>query len=79
MGVGIGKDSGLKHLVRRPADPRDDIGRAEGGLFHLGKVILWIAVELKDADILAGIICVGPDLGQIKRVEAKGFRLKFGC
>src|SRR5690606_24934644 len=42
LGVGIGKDAGLKHLVGRVADAGDDVGGREGGLLDLGVVVARI-------------------------------------
>ena len=38
-------DSNLEHLVRTGFNTRNHVSRAESNLLHLGKVILWIAVE----------------------------------
>src|SRR3546814_3945499 len=47
MGVAVGKQPRLQHLVGREADARHDIGRREGSLFDLGKDILRLAVDRK--------------------------------
>src|SRR3546814_8023321 len=51
MGVAVGKQPRLQHLVGREADARHDIGRREGSLFDLGNAILRIAVEFHHADL----------------------------
>src|SRR4030042_1957661 len=61
---------GLEHLVRRCCDSRHEVAGAKGGLLHLGKVILRIAVQDKPADLDRRKIAVGPDLGDIENIES---------
>ena len=40
--------------------PGHHIGRAEGGLFHFGKIVFRIAIQFQNADIDQRIILVRP-------------------
>ena len=51
LGIAIGEEASLKHLVRGEADPVNDIGRIEGGLLNLGEKVFRIAVEFENSDI----------------------------
>jgi hypothetical protein len=53
------------------------MGRIEGSLFHLRKVILGIAIQYEPADGHRGIVSVRPHLGQIERVKALMCRLGY--
>ena len=77
LGVAVGEESALKHLVGRNADAGYQIGRIEGSLLHFGKIVLRIAVEFQHAHFDQRIVLVIPDLGQIKGMIRKLFRILF--
>ena len=77
MRVSVGKDPCLQHLIWRVTNPGDNIGRRKGSLFHLGKVVFRIAIELQDADLNQRVIGMRPNLGQIERIPAISFRFFF--
>src|SRR3984885_8855405 len=67
LGVSIGEQAGLEHLVRGPADSGNHIRRGESGLFYLCEVVFRITIELHYAGFDQRVVSFGPDLGQIKR------------
>src|SRR3990170_1661962 len=70
MGVVVAEEAALEHLVRRCTNSWHEIGRGEGGLLHLGKVIFRVAVKHHAAYGNGWIICVRPDLGDVEGIEA---------
>ena len=68
LGVAVGEEPPLQHLVRREADAGHDVGRVEGRLLDLGEVVLRVAVQLHDAHLDQRIVLVEPDLGQVEGV-----------
>ena len=68
LGIAVGKEPSLQHLVGREADAGHDVGRVEGRLLDLGKVVLRVAVQFEDAHLDQGIILVEPDLGEVEGV-----------
>jgi hypothetical protein len=74
MRVGVGKDSDLQHLIRRVTNPGHNVGRRKGSLFHLGKVVFGIAIQLQDANFNQRIIAMRPNLGKIEGIPAVSFR-----
>ncbi|OPY90658.1 MAG: hypothetical protein A4E72_00541 [Syntrophus sp. PtaU1.Bin208] len=75
LGVAIGEEAPLEHLVGREADAGNDMGRIEGRLLDLGKVVLRVLVQLEDPHLDEGIIPVIPDLGQIEGMIGTGVRI----
>jgi hypothetical protein len=78
VGIGVGEDAALKHLVGGEADAGDDVGGAEAGLLDLGEVVLGVAVEFEDADVDERVVLVRPDLGEIEGVPTVGFGVFLG-
>ena len=78
MGVRIGKYPRLKHLVRRKTDPGHDVRRRERHLFDLGKVIVGVAIQFKDAHLDKRVVGVRPHLGQIEWIERRILCIRFG-
>ena len=78
MGVGIGEDARLQHLVGREPDARHDVGRRIGGLFDFREIIVGIAVELENANVDQGIILVRPHFGEAERIVGRLLRVEFG-
>src|SRR3972149_241712 len=66
----VGEEPSLKHLVWRCRNPRNEIGGREGGLFHLGKVVLRVSVEHHTAYRDGWEVSMEPDLGDIEGIEA---------
>ncbi len=68
VGVGVGEEPALQHLVRRVAHAGEDVGRVEGGLLDLGEVVGGLAIEGEDADVDERELLVRPDLGEIEGI-----------
>ena len=68
LGVAVGKEPPLEHLVGRKADAGDDVGRVEGRLLDLGKIVFRVPVQFENAHLDQGIILVEPDLGEVEGV-----------
>ena len=66
LGIPIGEQPSLQHLVRRETDAGHDVGRIERRLLDFGKIILGVPVQLQDTDLHQRIILVEPDLGQVE-------------
>ncbi len=78
LGVAVGKEPPLQHLVRREADARYNVRRVEGRLLDLGEVVLWVLVQIEDAHLDERVVLVKPDLGQVERVVRALGRVLFG-
>ena len=78
LGVAVGKEPALQHLVGRQADAGNDGGGIEGRLLDIGEIVLRIAVELQHADVDERKVPVRPDLGQIERIVGQLGGLGFG-
>src|ERR1700733_6835144 len=78
LGVAVGEQSGLKHLVGRKADAWHNVGWRKGGLFHLGEIVLRVMVQLHHADLDQRILPFRPDLGKVERVMPVGLGLRVG-
>src|SRR3989304_1253624 len=68
LGIAIRKKAPLQHLVGRKADAWYDVGRVEGRLLDLGKIVFRVAVQFEDAYLNQRIILVEPYLGQVKGI-----------
>ena len=42
-------------------------------MFHFGEVVFRIAVQFQVTDLDQGVVAMGPDLGEVKRVPFIGF------
>ena len=60
VGVRVGEYPRLEHLVRRETDPGHDVRWRERELLDLGKVVVGVAVQLKDADLDQRVVAVRP-------------------
>lgn len=78
LGITVGEQARLQHLVGREADARHDIGRREGGLLNLCKIIVGPAIELDHAHFDQRIVCLRPDLGEIEGIVLVHLRLLVG-
>jgi hypothetical protein len=78
LGVVVGEQARLQHLVRAVAQARHDVRRRQRGLLDVGVVVVRIAVQLQDADLDAREVALRPDLGQIEGIPA-GFRFPGGA
>ncbi len=54
LGIAVGEQSSLQHLVRREADAWYDIGGIESGLLNFGKVVGRVAVQLMMPTSISG-------------------------
>ena len=68
LGIAVGEQAPLQHLVRREADAGRHIGGVEGGLLDLGKEVFRVAIQFHDADFDQRTVPVEPDLGQVEGV-----------
>ncbi len=75
LGVAVGEEPSLEHLVGRIADAGHDIGRVEGSLFNLGEIVLRVLVEFEHAHLDQRKILLEPDLGEIEGIVGAGRRL----
>lgn len=71
LGIPIGEEAPLQHLVRGKAYAGHHACGVEGRLFHFCEVVFRIAVELKHADGDEGIVRMWPDFCEVKGVEGK--------
>lgn len=76
--IAVGEKSPLEHFVRREAYARYDVGWVECGLFHLGKIVFGVAIELQYPDGDEGVVAMGPDFGEVEGVEGEAFGLLRG-
>ncbi len=67
--ITVGEQSSLEHLVRRESYAGHDMGRVEGRLFDLCKIVLRVAVKLKYTHLDQGIILFQPYLREVKGVK----------
>ena len=72
LGIAVGEEAALQHLVRRKSYAWDYIGRIERRLLHISEIVLRIAVELHHAHLDEGVIAVVPDLGQVEGMIGAG-------
>ncbi len=75
MRVGIAEETPLEHLVRRGCNARHKVAGREGGLLHLGEVVLGVTVQDHTTNGSKGGVTMRPDLGDVERVEAVFFDL----
>ena len=66
VGVAVGEEAALQHLVGRGPDARHEVGRVEGGLFDLGEVVVGVAVEHQLADLDQRVVRCGQTLVRSK-------------
>ena len=74
MGVAIGEQARLEHLVGTRPHARHHVAGVESRLFHLGEIVVGKPVERQPPDLHRGVVLVGPDLG-----EVEGIHPVFGC
>lgn len=70
VGVGVGEETSLEHLVKRCFDSGNQVRGREGGLLGLGMEVLGVTVEDESADINQGVVTVGPDFGHVVDVKS---------
>jgi len=68
VGIRIGEESSLEHLISRGFNTWDHVRGREGGLFDISEVVLRISVQDHLTNFLQGIVTMGPDLGNIENV-----------
>ena len=78
LGVGVGEDAGLEHLVGRVADAWDNVRRSERDLLDLGVVIRRVAVKFKVSDVDQWVIGVRPNFGEIEGVDLVAIGIGLG-
>ena len=65
VGVGVGEESALEHLVVGGFDPWHHVGGGEGRLLHLGEVVGGVLVQHHLAHGYQGVVTMGPHLGDV--------------
>ena len=68
LGVAVGEQAALQHLVRRKVDAGNDIRRIERRLLDVQEIVGRIAVQLEITDLDQRKIPLEPDLGQVEGV-----------
>src|SRR5699024_3340341 len=76
--IAVGEQPSLQHLIGRKTYSWNHIGRIKGSLLHIGKIVVWISIELQYTHINQWIIAMWPNLRQIKGVKRAVFRLLLG-
>mmetsp|Transcript_13038 Transcript_13038/g.39412 ORF Transcript_13038/g.39412 Transcript_13038/m.39412 type:complete len:251 (+) Transcript_13038:302-1054(+) len=72
MCIRIAEQTTLQHFVGAGTNAWNEVTRREGGLLHLRKVVLRIAVEHHTTDWDQWVVCVWPNLGHIERIPTIG-------
>ncbi|MND83629.1 hypothetical protein D3C80_754970 [compost metagenome] len=65
----------MEHAIRREADTGYHVGRGEGGLLHVGEVVVRVLVELQHPHRDQRVVAVRPHLGEVERVDFVGLGL----
>ena len=78
LGIAIGEEAALQHLIRREADAGHHGGRVEGCLFHILEIVLRVAVQFEHAHFDQGEFLLVPDLGQVEGIVGHLLGLFFG-
>jgi len=68
VGVWVGEESSLEHLVGGWLNAWDEMAWGEGGLLDLGVVVLWVPVKSHLTNSDEWIVGLWPDLGNIEDV-----------
>ena len=78
VGIRIRKESSLQHLVGAGFNAGDQMGRTEGQLFHLGKIVLGVLIQNQSSDRFQWKFIMGPNFRQIKGVKFPVFSFLEG-
>jgi len=70
VGVWVGEESSLEHLVVGWFDSWDQMRWGEGGLLSLSVVVLWVSVQGHLSNLDEWVVTVWPDLGDVKNIES---------
>lgn len=70
MGIGVREQTTLEHLVRGWFDTGDKVRRSKRDLLDFGKVVAWVAIEDHFTDWDQRVFALGPNLGEVERIEA---------
>lgn len=68
MGVGVGEDTSLEHLVHGGFNSRNEVTWTEGALLHILEVVFGVLVEHQPTHILDGVVGVWPHLSHVEDV-----------
>jgi hypothetical protein len=66
--VRVAEHAGVQHQVGRRGNAGDHIRGGEGGLLDLGKVVVRVAVQRHDSDLLQRELGLRPGLGDVEDV-----------
>src|ERR1700730_3049819 len=75
--ISIREQPALEHLVRREADPGNDVRRREGSLLDVRKEVLCVPIQFHLTHLNQRVVRVRPHLGQVERVDVIGVRILF--
>ena len=78
VGVAVGEQPGLQHLVGARPDTRDHVAGVERRLLHLGEVVAGCAVQLHAPHLDERVVAVRPHLGEVEGVDAVPGRVGLG-
>ena len=78
LGVAVGKEPSLEHLVGGEADPRHHAGGVEGRLLHVPEVVVGVPVQFELAYLYQRIVLFIPHLGKVEGVVRHAVRLLLG-
>src|SRR5439155_23268967 len=77
LGITIGEEAALQHLVRREADAGNDVSGREGSLLYFSEKVVWIAVEFHHPDLHQRIVDLRPHFGQVEGIVPMSLRLSL--
>lgn len=70
LGIAVGKESPLEHLIRRGLYSRYHVGRTEGQLFDFREIVGGVTIEDELADGQQREVLLRPHFGDIEGIEA---------
>lgn len=68
VGVGVGKETSLEHLVHGGLHAWDEMSRREGGLLNILVIVGGVAVKDQFPDRHERIVGVRPNLGDVENI-----------
>lgn len=74
VGVRVGEEAALEHLVVGDVDTWDEVGGGESRLLDFCKVVFGVTVEGHFADFLEWVVSMRPHLRHVYGGKKDGFR-----
>jgi len=78
VGVRVGEESSLEHLISRRLNAWDNMGRSKCRLLNFSEIVLWVFVEYNFAYRNQGVVFVWNDLCDIENIILVVLSLLFG-